>query len=80
MGPNLHHMRLLKSESATSGRFNDQRCRPFRISPSNRAQIAMTAMLSAVCAISCPQAEITLPPFENHLKLQEPVLFDVSVC
>ena len=36
----------------------------------NLAQIAMTVMLSMVCAIPCSQAEFTLPPFENNLKLQ----------
>ena len=36
----------------------------------NLAQIAMTVMLSMVCAIPCSQAEFTLPPFENNLNLQ----------
>ena len=80
MGSMYHGMLLVVSEPTLPGRFDHQRCRPFRISPSNRAQIAMTAMLSAVCAISCPQAQITLPPVENHPKLQGTELSEPCRC
>ena len=46
----------------------------------DRAQIAMTAMLSMLCAKPCPQAQITLPPFKNHLEPKGPVLFDRLRC
>ena len=60
----------MTSESALPGRHDDQRCHAIRIPPWIRAQYALLTTLSVVCAIACSQAEFTLPPFENNLKLQ----------
>ena len=70
MGPKHHCMSIVTIESALPGRHDDQRCRAIRIPPWIRAQFALLTTLSVVCAIACSQAEFTLPPFENNLKLQ----------
>jgi len=70
MRPNLYGMPLLTCEPALSGHSGGQRCAAFQIPPWIRAHIAIPPMPSAVCAISCPQAQITLPRIENHPKLQ----------
>ena len=70
MGSNLLSKEVLTSESALPGRHDDQRCRAIRIPPWIRAQYDLLITLSVVCAIACSQAEFTLPPYENNLKLQ----------
>ena len=70
MGSTHHRMLLVVSEPVAPGRFDDQRCRPIRISPKSRALPALLTMLSVRCAIYCWQAQITLSPVENHPKQQ----------
>ena len=52
------------------GHHVDQKCHAIRIPPWIRAQYDLLITLSVVCAIACSQAEFTLPPYENNLKLQ----------
>ena len=61
---------MLTLKSALPGHHVDQKCHAIRIPPWIRAQYDLLITLSVVCAIACSQAEFTLPPYENNLKLQ----------
>ena len=65
MDPKLNRMLFMPRKLAAPVFFDDERCALFRILPSSRAQIAMNAMLSVLCAFPCPQSWKSHPPFEN---------------
>ena len=69
IGPILHRMALVASDSAFSVCGDDQRCRRIRIPPWIRAQFALLTMLSMIRAVPCSQGEFALCPFEKGMPL-----------